>query len=236
MKKLLIALLFAPLTVFASDEGVYLDKAPVNLSDYPSIQRGAKIFTNYCLSCHSAQYMRYNRMVDIGLTKDQIKKNLMFATDNVGSTMKIAMRPEDAAKWFGVPPPDLSVIARSRTPDWIYTYLRSFYLDDSRPTGWNNTVFANVGMPHVLWTLQGEQVLKKEGKDGSKPVFELVKQGKLTPDEYDAAVGDLVNYLTWMSEPARMKRLETGVYVLLFLGIFFILTYFLKKEFWKDVH
>ncbi len=236
MKKLLIALLFAPLTVFASDEGVYLDKAPVNLSDYPSIQRGAKIFTNYCLSCHSAQYMRYNRMVDIGLTKDQIKKNLMFATDNVGSTMKIAMRPEDAAKWFGVPPPDLSVIARSRTPDWIYTYLRSFYLDDSRPTGWNNTVFANVGMPHVLWTLQGEQVLKKEGKDGSKPVFELVKQGKLTPDEYDATVGDLVNYLTWMSEPARMKRLETGVYVLLFLGIFFILTYFLKKEFWKDVH
>ncbi len=236
MKKLLIALLFAPLTVFASDEGVYLDKAPVNLSDYPSIQRGAKIFTNYCLSCHSAQYMRYNRMVDIGLTKDQIKKNLMFATDNVGSTMKIAMRPEDAAKWFGVPPPDLSVIARSRTPDWIYTYLRSFYLDDSRPTGWNNTVFANVGMPHVLWTLQGEQVLKKAGKDGSKPVFELVKQGKLTPDEYDATVGDLVNYLTWMSEPARMKRLETGVYVLLFLGIFFILTYFLKKEFWKDVH
>ena len=236
MKKLLIALLFAPLTVFASDEGVYLDKAPVNLSDYPSIQRGAKTFTNYCLSCHSAEYMRYNRMVDIGLTKEQIKKNLMFATDNVGDTMKIAMRPEDATKWFGVPPPDLSVIARSRTPDWIYTYLRSFYLDDSRPTGWNNTVFANVGMPHVLWTLQGEQVLKKEGKDGSKPVFELVKQGKLTPDEYDATVGDLVNYLTWMSEPAKMKRLETGVYVLLFLGIFFILTYFLKKEFWKDVH
>ena len=236
MKKLLIALLFAPLTVFASDEGVSLDKAPVNLSDYPSIQRGAKTFTNYCLSCHSAEYMRYNRMVDIGLTKEQIKKNLMFATDNVGDTMKIAMRPEDATKWFGVPPPDLSVIARSRTPDWIYTYLRSFYLDDSRPTGWNNTVFANVGMPHVLWTLQGEQVLKKEGKDGSKPVFELVKQGKLTPDEYDATVGDLVNYLTWMSEPAKMKRLETGVYVLLFLGIFFILTYFLKKEFWKDVH
>ncbi len=236
MKKLLIALLFAPLTVFASDEGAYLDKAPVNLSDYPSIQRGAKIFTNYCLSCHSAEYMRYNRMVDIGLTKEQIKKNLMFATDNVGSTMKIAMRPDDAKKWFGVPPPDLSVIARSRTPDWIYTYLRSFYLDDSRPTGWNNTVFANVGMPHVLWTLQGEQVLKKSGVDGSKPVFELVKQGKLTPVEYDATVGDLVNYLTWMSEPSKMKRLETGVYVLLFLGIFFILTYFLKKEFWKDVH
>lgn len=236
MKKLLIALLFAPLTVFASDEGVYLDKAPVNLGDYPSIQRGAKIFTNYCLSCHSAEYMRYNRMVDIGLTKDQIKNNLMFTTNNVGDTMKIAMRPDDAKKWFGAAPPDLSVIARSRSPDWIYTYLRSFYLDDSRPTGWNNTVFDKVGMPHVLWTLQGEQVLKKAGEDGEKPVFELVKHGELTPSEYDATVGDLVNYLTWMSEPAKMKRLETGVYVLLFLGLFFILTYYLKKEFWKDVH
>ncbi len=235
MKKLLlIALLFAPLTVFA--EGAYLDKAPVNLQDNASLQRGARIFTNYCLSCHSANYMRYNRLENIGLTKDQIKDNLMFASDKIGSTMKIAMRPEDAKVWFGVAPPDLTVIARSRTPDWLYTYLRSFYRDDSRPTGWNNTVFDKVGMPNVLWTLQGQQILKKPGVDGSRPEFELIKHGKLTQAEYDATVGDLVNYLTWMSEPARLKRMEIGVDVLLFLGLFFILTYYLKKEFWKDVH
>ncbi len=235
MKKFLVALLFAPLTALAS-EGVYLDHAPVNLGDNASLQRGAKMFTNYCLSCHSANYMRYNRLQDIGLTDKQIKDNLMFAAEKVGSRMTVAMRPDDAKKWLGAPPPDLTVIARSRTPDWLYTYLRSFYLDDTRPTGWNNTVFDKVGMPHVLWTLQGEQVLKKAGEDGSKPEFELVKPGKLTPAQYDAAVGDLVNYLTWMSEPAKMKRMEVGVYVLLFLGLFFVLTFFLKKEFWKDVH
>ena len=235
MKKFLVALLFAPLTAFAS-EGVYLDHAPVNLGDNASLQRGAKMFTNYCLSCHSANYMRYNRLQDIGLTDKQIKDNLMFAAEKVGSRMTVAMRPDDAKKWLGAPPPDLTVIARSRTPDWLYTYLRSFYLDDTRPTGWNNAVFDKVGMPHVLWTLQGEQVLKKAGEDGSKPEFELVKPGKLTPAQYDAAVGDLVNYLTWMSEPAKMKRMEVGVYVLLFLGLFFVLTFFLKKEFWKDVH
>ncbi len=235
MKKLLIALLFAPLTVFAS-EGVYLDKAPINLNDDASIQRGARIFTNYCLSCHSASYMRYNRMQDIGLSKDQIKNNLMFASDNVGSRMTISMQPDDSKKWFGVTPPDLSVEARSRTPDWIYTYLRSFYRDDSRPTGWNNTVFDKVGMPNVLWSLQGQQILKKAGEDGSKPEFELVSPGKLSPAEYDATVADLVNYMTWMGEPAKMKRMETGVYVLLFLGLFFVLAFYLKKEFWKDVH
>ncbi|MDA8224918.1 MAG: cytochrome c1 [Betaproteobacteria bacterium] len=235
MKKFLVALLFAPLTALAS-EGVYLDHAPVNLGDNASLQRGAKMFTNYCLSCHSANYMRYNRLQDIGLTDKQIKDNLMFAAEKVGSRMTVAMRPDDAKKWLGAPPPDLTVIARSRTPDWLYTYLRSFYLDDTRPTGWNNAVFDKVGMPHVLWTLQGEQVLKKAGEDGSKPEFELVKPGKLTPAQYDAAVGDLVNYLTWMSEPAKMKRMEVGVYVLLFLGLFFVLTFFLKKEFWKDVH
>lgn len=235
MKKFLVALLFAPLTAFAS-EAVYLDHAPVNLGDNASLQRGAKIFVNYCLSCHSADYMRYNRLQDIGLTDKQIKDNLMFASNKVGSRMTIAMRPDDAKKWLGVQPPDLTVIARSRTPDWIYTYLRSFYLDPSRPTGWNNAVFDKVGMPNVLWTLQGEQTLKKAGEDGSQPQFELAKQGKMTPAQYDQAVGDLVNYLTWMSEPSKLKRMEVGVYVLLFLGLFFVLTYFLKKEYWKDIH
>ncbi len=239
MKKFLLALFFIPLTAVAA-EHVYLDKAPVNLDDYASIQRGAKVFTNYCLSCHSANAMRYSRLEDVGLTEEQIKNNLLFATDKVGNTMSIAMPPADAKKWFGAAPPDLSVVARSRNPDWLYTYLRSFYLDDSRPTGWNNTVFVKVGMPHVLWTLQGKQVLKEsahgEAEAHGKPEFELVQPGSLTPAEYDATVADLVNYLTWMGEPAKMKRMELGVIVLLFLSIFFVLAYYMKKEFWKDIH
>ena len=239
MKKFLLALLFAPLTVFAS-EHVYLDKAPVNLEDYASIQRGAKLFTNYCLTCHSANAMRYARLEDVGLTKDQITANLMFATDKVGNPMTIAMQPADAKKWFGAAPPDLSVIARSRSSDWLYTYLRSFYRDDTRPTGWNNTVFVKVGRPFVLYGLQGEQVLKEsahgESEAGVKPEFELVKPGSLSPAEYNAAVGDLVNYLTWMGEPAKIKRMEVGILVLLFLGIFFVFAYYLKQEYWKDIH
>lgn len=239
MKKFLLAMLFAPLTVFAS-EHVHLDKAPVNLEDYASIQRGAKTFTNYCLSCHSANAMRYSRLEDVGLTKDQIKDNLLFATDKVGNPMSIAMQPADSKIWFGTVPPDLSVISRSRSPDWLYTYLRSFYRDDTRPTGWNNAVFSKVGMPHVLYSLQGEQVLKEaahgEHDEEAKPEFELVKPGMLSPAEYNAMVGDLVNYLTWMGEPAKIKRMEVGVMVMLFLGIFFVFAYYLKKEYWKDIH
>ncbi len=237
MKKFLIALLFAPLTVLAS-ENVHLDKAPVNLQDYASLQRGARTFTNYCLTCHSANYMRYSRLQDIGLTKDQIKHNLMFASDAIGSRMTIAMRPDDAKKWFGMAPPDLTVEARSRTPDWIYTYLRSFYRDDKRPTGWNNTVFPNVAMPDVLYTLQGQQVLKDAANGGNadQPELVLAVPGKMSAAEYNATVGDLVNYLAWMGEPGKIKRMELGVMVLLFLGVFFILAYYLKKEFWKDIH
>lgn len=239
MKKFLLALLFAPLTAFAS-EHVHLDKAPVNLEDYASIQRGAKLFTNYCLSCHSANAMRYKRLEDVGLTADQIKNNLMFATDKVGNTMSISMSQADAKLWFGAVPPDLSVISRSRSPDWLYTYLRSFYRDDTRPTGWNNTVFEKVGMPFVLYGLQGEQILKEsanaEHDAHAKPELELVKPGSMTPAEYNAAVGDLVNYLTWMGEPAKIQRMEVGILVLLFLGLFFILAYYLKQEYWKDIH
>ena len=231
--------MFVPLLAFGSEESAHLDKAPVNLDDYASLQRGARIFTNYCLSCHSANAMRYSRLEDIGLSKDQIKNNLMFAAANVGDTMSISMSPENAKEWFGAAPPDLSVEARARTPDWLYTYLRGFYLDPSRPTGWNNTVFEKVGMPNVLWSLQGEQVLKKGADphdEHAAPEFELVKAGKMTPIEYNAMVGDLVNYLTWMGEPIKTTRQELGIVVLLFLGVFFVLAYYLKKEFWKDIH
>ena len=242
MKKILYFLLLAPVLALASEAGVHLDKAPVNLYDNPSLQRGAKVFVNYCLSCHSASYMRYNRLQDIGLTEGQIKDNLLFASEKVGETMTIAMGKKEAKQWFGATPPDLTVVSRSRSPDWLYSYLRGFYRDDSRPTGWNNTVFDKVGMPHVLYELQGDQVLHVEehvdahGEKHEVKKLELVKPGKLTKPEYDALVGDLVNYLVYMGEPAKTTRMQLGIYVLLFLGIFFVVAYYLKKEFWKDIH
>ena len=242
MKKILYLLLLAPVLAFASEGGVPLDKAPINLYDNASLQRGAKVFTNYCLTCHSAGYMRYNRLQDIGLTEGQIKDNLLFAADKVGETMTIAMGKKEAKQWFGATPPDLTVVARSRSPDWLYTYLRSFYRDETRPTGWNNTVFDKVGMPHVLYELQGDQVAHVEehtdahGEKQEVHKLELVKPGKLTKPEYDALVGDLVNYLTYMGEPAKTTRMQLGIYVLLFLSVFFVVAYYLKKEFWKDIH
>jgi ubiquinol-cytochrome c reductase cytochrome c1 subunit len=244
IKQLLALLVFVPLAAAASGEGhVQLDKAPVNLSDNASLQRGAKMFVNYCLNCHSASYMRYSRLQDIGLTEEQIKNNLLFATEKIGDTMTVNMKYTDAKAWFGATPPDLSVVARSRGSDWLYTYLRSFYRDDSRPTGWNNIAFDKVGMPHVLVSLQGEQIahFKKETDHEGKEQevferFELVKPGKVSQAEYDSMVGDLVNYLTWMAEPVKNKRMHTGLLVLAFLAVFFVIAYYLKKEFWKDVH
>lgn len=242
MKKFLMTLLLAPALAFASAGGVQLDKAPVNVQNQESLQRGAQLFVNYCLSCHSANYMRYNRMQEIGLSEDEIKNNLLFAAEKTGETMAIAMRPKDAKAWFGATPPDLTVISRARGADWLYTYLRGFYRDDSRPTGWNNLAFDKVGMPHVLYELQGEQVLKVEkttdahGHEHESKHLELVKPGSMTKPEYDAAVGDLVNYLVWMGEPSQTDRKTLGVYVLLFLGVFFVVAYYLKKEFWKDIH
>lgn len=242
MKKLILMLaLLAPVTVLAS-EGTQLDKAPIDQANQASLQRGAKIFVNYCLNCHSAASMRYNRLKDIGLTEDQIKANLMFGAEKVGQPMTSSMNKSEAKAWFGAPPPDLSVIARSRTPDWLYTYLRGFYRDDTRPNGWNNVAFPNVGMPHVLGELQGEQVLKmteSEDAHGNKVESHklvLEKAGKLSPAEYDATVADLVNYLTFMSEPARNTRMALGWLVLLFLGLMFVPAYYLKKEYWKDIH
>lgn len=237
MKKIitLFALLMPLLAV--ANEGVKLDHAPIDPNNQESLQRGAKMFVNYCLSCHSAAYMRYNRLADIGLSDAQIKANLMLAGEKVGDPMTIAMNKKDAKLWFGAAPPDLSVQARAYAngPDWLYTYLRGFYRDDTRPTGWNNTVYDKVAMPHVLWQLQGQQVLKVDEKIEEHTLV-LDKPGALSPAEYDASVADLVNYLVYMAEPAKSKRMHLGLIVLLFLGLMFVLTYYLKKEFWKDIH
>ena len=243
MKKLFFLLLALPTAAMASGAEIHLDHAPLNLNNQESLQRGARVFVNYCLNCHSAGYMRYNRMQDIGLSEAQIKDNLLYAADKPGETMQVSMRTADAKAWFGAPPPDLTVITRSRGADWVYTYLRSFYRDDSRPTGWNNTVFDKVGMPHVMQELQGQLAAvyrTEKAEDGKEhhvvDHLELVKPGKLTQAEYDALVGDLTNYLSWMGEPAKGDRMQIGLAVLLFLGVFYVVAFYLKKEFWKDVH
>jgi ubiquinol-cytochrome c reductase cytochrome c1 subunit len=247
-------LLALPLAAPAS-ESVKLDRLPADVSpsDPASLQRGAQVFVNYCMGCHSANYMRYNRLTDLGLTEPQILDNLVFTGVKVGDLMKTAMDARDSKEWFGAPPPDLTVIARARASgagsgaDWLYSYLRGFYRDPSRPNGWNNTVFPNVGMPHVLWQLQGEQVLKTEARTipvGSQGDVEqrevqklvLSKPGAMKPAEYDRMVADLVNYLSYMSEPVRSFRVRLGIYVLLFLGVLLVLAYLVKNEYWKDIH
>ncbi|MBI4196098.1 MAG: cytochrome c1 [Betaproteobacteria bacterium] len=246
-RKILCALLLLPLAAMSATGDLKLDRAPIDGRDLISLQRGAQVFVNYCLNCHSANYMRYNRLQDLGLTEGQIRDNLIFTGAKVGDPMKIAMDAEDAKEWFGAPPPDLTVIARSRSSpagsgaDWLYTYLRGFYRDPNRPSGWNNVVYPNVGMPHVLWQLQGEQVLaeaKQQAEGYMRTVLRPVldKPGTLTAIEYDRLVADLVNYLDYMAEPAASERKRIGIYVLLFLGVFWLLAYLLKKEYWKDVH
>jgi len=236
MKKLLLSLLLVPVLALAAGAELHLDKAPDRSGDVASLQRGAKIFVNYCLNCHSASYMRYNRLHDIGLSDGQIRDNLLFTADKVGELMRISMQRADAKQWFGTAPPDLTVIARARASeagsgaDWLYTYLRTFYRDDSRPTGWNNVVFANVGMPHILWELQGEQVM------GEDHALKLARPGKLKPEEYDALVGDLVGYLKYMGEPVAGFRKNLGIVVLIALAGLLVVSYALKREFWKDIH
>lgn len=244
MKKTLIALFLASAGIAsANTAGPVLDKAPINLRNVESLQRGAQTFTNYCLSCHSAIAMRYNRLTDIGLTEEQIKANLLNGNGKVGDVMKSAMTAEDAKAFFGATPPDLSVIARAKGADYLYTYLRGFYRDETRPSGWNNTVFDKVGMPHALFELQGEQIREKHGEHS---VLKLVKPGLLTKtgdngeydqSDYNQRVGDLVNYLVYMGEPAQIKREQIGYAVLLFLLFVLIpMTWMLKKEYWRDVH
>jgi len=240
MKKLLIALLFAPLASWAAEEGYRLDRAPIDPTDLVSLQAGARTFVNYCMGCHGAEYMRYNRLTDLGLTEQQIRDNLMFTADKVGETMKVAMTAKQGKAWFGVAPPDLSVIARARGADWLYTYLRTFYRDPKTASGWNNLVFPNVGMPHALWTLQGEKALKlvKTEEGGHENVeYQLTQLSKGAQDtvQYDTTVRDLVNFLVYLSEPSATSRVRIGIVVLFVLGILFVLSYALKREFWKDV-
>jgi ubiquinol-cytochrome c reductase cytochrome c1 subunit len=239
--------LLAPVLAWAADTELKLDHAPIDPSDVVSLQRGAHTFVNYCLNCHSAGYMRYNRLRDIGLNDEQVRDNLVFTGVKVGDLMKTAMSPTESKEWFGTAPPDLTVIARSRSShagsgaDWLYTYMRTFYRDSTRPTGWNNVVYPNVAMPHALWQLQGQQVLKEAQEQGPgymRTVHKLVldKPGALSPQDYDRLVADLVNYMSYMAEPARHDRIRFGLYTLLALFILIALSYALKKAYWKDVH
>ena len=212
-----------------------------------ALQNGAKLFVNYCLNCHSASFMRYNRLTQIGLTERQIRDNLAFTTDKVGDTMVASINPRQAKEWFGAQPPDLTLVARSRASragsgaDYLYTYLRTYYRDPAKPTGWNNLAFPNVGMPHVLWELQGERrpVFEKVVSHGHETEvlkgWEQVKPGQMSPQEYDRAVGDLVAFMQWMAEPDQNNRIRIGVWVLIFLGVFILIAWRLNAAFWKDV-
>jgi ubiquinol-cytochrome c reductase cytochrome c1 subunit len=225
-----VVLLF-PFTALAAAVGYRLDKSPHDPRDVASLQAGARTYVNYCLGCHGLQFMRYNALTDIGLSEAQIKEYLLFTAEKVGDPMKAVQDPKEAKAWFGVPPPDLSVVARSRGADWLYSYLRTFYRDPKTVTGWNNAVFRNVAMPHALWTLQGER-----GWDEKEHKLTEISKGSLSPTQYDATVRDLVNFLVYVGEPAAASRKAIGIAVLfVLLGVLFPLTYWLKKEFWKDV-
>lgn len=250
MKKMICTLVVAFGLVsgaVANTGGIAWDKAPAKTNDLASLQNGAKVFVNYCLNCHSAAFMRFNRLKDIGLTDQQIKDNLLFTTEKVGETMKAAIDPRQAKEWFGANPPDLTVISRSRAgaqgtgADYLYTYLRTYYADDTKATGWNNLAFPNVGMPHALWELQGKRVpvyetVEKHGHE--EHVFkgwEQITPGTMSPEQYDQTVADLVNYLQWMAEPAQNTRVRIGVWVLLFLSVLTLFAWRLNAAFWKDV-
>jgi len=240
---------------------IRLAPAPVNRLDEESLQRGARNFVNYCLSCHTAKYMRYNRLTDLGLTPQQIESNLMFATDKIGDTMTVAMTRADGTAWFGAAPPDLSVESRIRGRDWIYNYLLGFHRDGKSASGWNNIVFPNVGMPHVLWQLSGiNKLVETEYEDHEKATAAAIAvkglsaleplpggkyavlqvaadvPGSMSRVQYETFVADLVNYMDYMAEPVRNKRIHLGIVVLLFLGVLFFFAYWLKREYWKDLH
>lgn len=266
---LILALLALPGALLPSAAGaagaaLALERSPHDVQDMASLQAGARNFVNYCLNCHSMSLVRYNRLRDIGLTEEQIRDNLLFTADKVGETMNIAMSRKDAKEWFGAAPPDLSVTARARGADWLYTYLRNFYRDPATATGWNNLVFDRVGMPHVLWTLSGQTALDvkefrtageaeaarlqargfarvEETGDGAGKRWQMksVKTGSpgsLSPAGYDEFVRDTVNFMAWAAEPVQTERKRIGIVVLFFLGLMILLAWMLKKEFWKDVH
>ena len=230
MRRLFAILLLAPLGMLAAETGYRLDRSPHQGTDLVSLQSGARTYVSYCLGCHGVQYMRYSGLRELGLSESQIRDNLMFTAEKIGEPMKTSLAAKQGKQWFGVAPPDLSVIARVRGADWLYTYLRSFYRDANAASGWNNTVFPNVAMPHALWTLQGERAF-----DAKQHKWSEVSRGSQTPTEYDATVRDLVNFLVYAGEPAAASRKAIGVVVLFVLGILFILTYLLKLNYWKDV-
>ncbi len=236
---LITGLLAAVLSVAvqAAGGGAHVEHSQVNVRDVAAVQNGAKWFVNYCMSCHSAQYMRYNRLSeDLGLSQDQVMNNLVFSDAKIGETMDIAMRPDDAAKWLSKAPPDLSLISRSRGNDWLFSYLKGFYQDEKG--GWNNLLLPNAAMPHVMWNLQGIQKPVYATHDGMEVVDHLVldRQGLQTPEEYETTVRELVTFLDYLSEPAKLKRKSLGIWVMLFLTVFALLTYALKAEYWRDVH
>ena len=250
MKKLILTLIAALGIVtgaHAAEGGLAWDKAPNRTTDLAALQNGAKLFVNYCLSCHSAAYMRFNRLTDLGITEQQIKDNLLFTTDKIGETMRVNMDPRQAKEWFGTVPPDLTLVARSRAghggtgADYLYTYLRTFYRDDTKATGWNNLAFPAVAMPHVMWELQGERrpiFDKVEAHGHETEVFkgwEQVSPGTMTPIQFDQNMGDLVSFLQWMAEPAQNTRIRVGVWVLLFLVMAIVFTWRLNASYWKDV-
>jgi ubiquinol-cytochrome c reductase cytochrome c1 subunit len=268
MRALLLLLALAAPLASAQEEAIRLDRAPIDLRDLASLQSGARTFVNYCLNCHSAGMMRYVKLEEIGLTEQQIKDNLLFTGDRIGDLMNVALGRQEAKAWLNAVPPDLSVIARARGSDWLYTYLRSFYRDPESATGWNNMVYDRVAMPNILWTLSGQQTLverrfrsleqaegtgrqqtsawkvdvltpEQAGKDGDRFVLKSIKTevpGKLSQIEYDVLVRDLVNFMTWMSEPNQLERKQTGYVVMLVLLALLVFAYLLYKEFWKDVH
>lgn len=242
----------------AGGHGAVLDKAPYNMNDKAALQNGAKLFVNFCLSCHSAAYSRFNRVAeDLDIPLELLKENLMFTTEKEGDLMKTTMPEKDAREWFGVAPPDLTLVSRVRKPNWVYTYLRAFYIDEGSPSGWNNSLFENVAMPHVLYELQGVQKFigkataeeleahNSHGAEADKDQaykivgdakFELVHEGSMTPHEFDVAMADLTAFLVYLAEPAILQRHKIGVFTLAFLIILTLLCYVLKKEYWRDVH
>jgi ubiquinol-cytochrome c reductase cytochrome c1 subunit len=236
----LLAGLFAAAPALA-EETAGLMHAGTDLGDQASLQRGAQLFMNNCSGCHSLQYMRYSRMAaDLGLSEDEVMQNLNFTGGKIGDQVHVALTQDEGKQFFGKMPPDLSLIARVRGTDWIYTYLKSFYLDESRPLGWNNKLFPNASMPNPLWEMQGLQqpVYGKAEGGGDRPVEKLVlaSPGSQTPAQFDQSVRDITAFLEYVGEPAALKRESMGVWVVLFLAFFTFLAWLLKKEFWKDVH
>jgi len=240
MKKLIYTLLFIlPFSVFAGGAGMELEEADIDLSDYASLERGAKHYVTYCLGCHSARHMRYKRFaMDLQLDEKQVLKDIAPLGAGIYDKMLSAMNKHDATRWFGTNPPDLSLIARSRGADWLYSYLKGFYAEQGSPSGSNNVVFKDVAMPNVLWQLQGDQTPVIKKIDGQDVVTKLNSKGngKLSAKEFDTMVNDLVNFLVYVGEPVQLERRSMGKYVLFFILMFTVIAYLLKKEYWKDIH